>query len=104
MMTFSAFFQPQNNTTASQVLRFRDREDNRTLIFLSQIQLQQLQKKIQVSVKAAQHHPHTSHSSLQHLQRASVVVTPREAGRGFSVREVPAGGAEGRSAMTEAGV
>lgn len=35
-------------------------------------------------MKAIQHHPHNSHSSRQHLQRASVVVTPREAGRGFS--------------------
>lgn len=55
-------------------------------------------------MKAIQHHPHTSHSSQQHLQHVSVVVTPREAGRSFSVREAPAGGAEGRSGTTEAGV
>lgn len=85
-----SLIQPQNNRTASQAPSFKERERKQKYKFLSRIQHNNKKKNKQKKnwwLKAMQHHPYTSHSSHQHLQRASVVVTPREAGSGFSLRE-----------------
>lgn len=92
-----------NSLSVSIVQREREKPKRLDSVNANSTTTKNPPKKL-VTVKAIQRHPCTSHSSQQHLQRASVVVTPREAGRGFSLREAPAGGAKASSTMTEAGV